>query len=205
MCGRHDLKRHLHCAEQQVCPSNLTKYCACYGKWLSWLILVPRETLFTMRGATGVTIQPHQILRLPRKMTLMIDPRHVWNVISTARSISNYPATETNSMITSKPRRHTDAAHAFSCSPGSSKKQPQRHQEVLLQHPLYPQLNVEVSYNGRPRLLKWLFFLKAVVYTRCAQHWVGGRGARRAPFDRVCVGGCFFWRTRYCNCQFAFV
>ena len=23
-----------------------------------------------MRGATGVTIQPHQILRLPRKMTL---------------------------------------------------------------------------------------------------------------------------------------
>ena len=77
------------------------------------------------------------------------------------------------------------------------KKQPHRHQEVLLQHPLYPQLNVEVSYNGRPRLLKWLFFLKAVVYTRCAQHWVGGRGARTAPFDRVCVGGCFFWRTRY--------
>ena len=77
------------------------------------------------------------------------------------------------------------------------KKQPHRHQEVLLQHPLHPQLNVEVSYNGRPRLLKWLFFLKAVVYTRCAQHWVGGRGARTAPFDRVCVGGCFFWRTRY--------
>ena len=42
--------------------------------------------------------------------------------------------------------------------PGSSKKQPHRHQEVLLQHPLHPQLNVEVSYKGRPRLLKWLFF-----------------------------------------------
>ena len=81
------------------------------------------------------------------------------------------------------------------------KKQPHRHQEVLLQHPLYPQLNVEVSYNGRPRLLKWLFFLKAVVYTRCAQHWVGGRGARTAPFDRVCVGGCFFWRTRTTSCD----
>ena len=50
------------------------------------------------------------------------------------------------------------------------KTQPHRHQEVLLQHPLHPQLNVEVSYKGRPRLLKWLFFLKAVVYTRCAQH-----------------------------------
>ena len=81
------------------------------------------------------------------------------------------------------------------------KKQPHRHQEVLLQHPLHPQLNVEVSNNGRPRLLKWLFFLKAVVYTRCAQHWVGGRGARTAPFDRVCVGGCFFWRTRTTSCD----
>ena len=28
-----------------------------------------------MRGAEGVTIQLHQILRLPRKMNLMIDPR----------------------------------------------------------------------------------------------------------------------------------
>ena len=40
---------------------------------------------FTLRGATGVTIQPHQILRLPRKMTLMIDTRHTWNVIITLR------------------------------------------------------------------------------------------------------------------------
>ena len=81
------------------------------------------------------------------------------------------------------------------------KKQPHRHQEVLLQHPLHPQLNVEVSYNERPGLLKWLFFLKAVVYTRCAQHWIGGRGARTAPYDRVCVGGCFFWRTRTTSCD----
>ena len=32
---------------------------------------------FARRGATGVTLQPHQILRLPRKMTLMIDPSHI--------------------------------------------------------------------------------------------------------------------------------
>ena len=64
------MKRHLQCAEQQVSPSNLTKYCACHAKWLLCLILVTYETSFTLRGATGVTIQPHQILRLPRKMTL---------------------------------------------------------------------------------------------------------------------------------------
>ena len=64
------MKRHLECAEQQVSPSNLTKYCACHTEWLACLIVVTYETSFTMRGATGVTIQPRQILRLPRKMTL---------------------------------------------------------------------------------------------------------------------------------------
>ena len=41
------------------------------------LIRVTYETSFTRRGATRVTLQPHQILRLPRKMNLMIDPRHI--------------------------------------------------------------------------------------------------------------------------------
>ena len=48
--------------------------------------LVTHETLFTMRGATSVIVQTHQILRLPRKMNLMIDPWHKWNVIYNARS-----------------------------------------------------------------------------------------------------------------------
>ena len=39
-------------------------------KWISWLILDTNETLFTMRGATCVIVQTHQILRLPRKMTV---------------------------------------------------------------------------------------------------------------------------------------
>ena len=64
------MKRYLQCAEQQVSLSKLTKYCACHAKWISWLILVTHETLFTMRGATSVLVQTHQILRLPRKMTL---------------------------------------------------------------------------------------------------------------------------------------
>ena len=34
-----------------------------------------------LRLPRKVTLQLHQILRLPRKMHLMIDPRHIWNVI----------------------------------------------------------------------------------------------------------------------------
>ena len=80
------MKRYLQCAEQHASLSKLTKYCACHEKWISWLILDTNETLFTMRGATCVIVQTHQILRLPRKMNLMIDPWHKWNVIYNARS-----------------------------------------------------------------------------------------------------------------------
>ena len=64
------MKRYLQCAEKQVSLSKLTKYCACHEKWISWLILVTHETLFTMPGVTSVIVQTHQILRLPRKMTV---------------------------------------------------------------------------------------------------------------------------------------
>ena len=74
------------CACHEKWHFNFTKYCACHEKWISWLILVTDETLFTMRGATSVIVQTHQILRLPRKMNLMIDPWHKWNVIYNARS-----------------------------------------------------------------------------------------------------------------------
>ena len=49
-----------------------------------------------MRGATGITLQPHQILRLPCKRSVMIDPSLVWNVIYNARSDRNHPATSPN-------------------------------------------------------------------------------------------------------------
>ena len=68
------MKRHLQCAEQQSTPSNFPKYCACHAKWISWLIHITYETSFTMRGATVNTLQPHQILRLPRK-------RNVWLIL----------------------------------------------------------------------------------------------------------------------------
>ena len=91
------MKRYLQCVEQQRCLSNITHYCACHAKWLSWLILVTYETLITLRGATKVTFQHHQILRLPRKLALMIDPRHIWNLIYNARSNRGYPPTSSNS------------------------------------------------------------------------------------------------------------
>ena len=51
---------------------------------------------FTMRVAKRVTLQLHQILHLPRKMNLMIDPRHIWNVIYNARSNRHQPPTSPN-------------------------------------------------------------------------------------------------------------
>ena len=90
------MKRHLQCAEQESSPSNLTKYCACHAKWIWWLIRITYETSFTMRGATGITLQPHQILRQPRKMNLMIDPHRICNVIYNARSNRHHPPTSPN-------------------------------------------------------------------------------------------------------------
>ena len=90
------MKRHLQCAEQQASPSNVTKYCACHVKRVSSLILVTYETSFTMRGATSITLQPHQMLPLPRKMIRIIDCRRIWNVIYNARSNRHHPPTSPN-------------------------------------------------------------------------------------------------------------
>ena len=65
------MKRHLQRAEQQESPSNLTKYCACHARWISWMIRVTYETSFGMRGASKVTLQTRQVLRLPRKTNRM--------------------------------------------------------------------------------------------------------------------------------------
>ena len=90
------MKRHLQCAEQEASPSNFTKYCACHAKWISRLIRITYETSFTMRGATSINLRPHQILRLPRKMNVMIEPHHRWNVIYNARSNRHQPPTSPN-------------------------------------------------------------------------------------------------------------
>ena len=100
------MKRHLQCAEQQESSPNFTKYCACHAKWISWLIRITYETSFTMRGTSKVTLQPHQILRLPRKMNLMIDPRHIWNVIYNARSNKLHTTTSPNTAPATQNESH---------------------------------------------------------------------------------------------------
>ena len=90
------MKHHLQCAEQQRCFSDITADCACHTKWLSWLIRMTHETSFTMRGATEAFLRHHRRLRLPHKMTLMIDPHDTWNVIYNARSNRGVSPTSPN-------------------------------------------------------------------------------------------------------------
>ena len=58
--------------------------------------------LFTIRGATGLIRQRHQILHLPRHMTLMSDVRHIWNVIYNVRSNKSHPPTSPNAAPATK-------------------------------------------------------------------------------------------------------
>ena len=94
-----------YCACHEKWHLNFTKYCACHEKRISWLILVTHETLFTMRGATSVIVQTHQILRLPRKMNLMIDPWHKWNVKYNARSNMRHSPNSPNTAPATKNER----------------------------------------------------------------------------------------------------
>ena len=73
---------------------------------LSWLIRVTYETLFTMRGTTEVLLQNLRMLRLPRKMTLMIDPHHIWNVSYNARSNRDVSPTSPNTAPATKSNSH---------------------------------------------------------------------------------------------------
>ena len=66
------------------CPNSPNTAPATKNESHDWSL--SHETLFTMRGVTSVIVQTHQILRLPRKMNLMIDPCHKLNVIYNARS-----------------------------------------------------------------------------------------------------------------------
>ena len=96
------MRPHLQCAEQQVSRSNLTKCCACHAERLTCLIIITYETSFAMRKATGVTIQPHQILRLSRRETHILSHHHIWNVIYNARSNMCHHPTSPNTAPATK-------------------------------------------------------------------------------------------------------
>ena len=91
-----------NCACHKKWHCHFTKYCACRAKWLSWSNLCTHETLFTMREATHAIVEPHQILRLPQKMILMIKPLHTWNVIYNAQSNRCHPPTSPNTAPATK-------------------------------------------------------------------------------------------------------
>ena len=50
------------------------------------LLCTTSQYYSVLRGATRVTVQLHQILRLPRKMNVINDLRHIWKLISNAWS-----------------------------------------------------------------------------------------------------------------------
>ena len=101
------MTRYLQCAEQQESASNFTKYCVCHAKWISWSIRDTPETLFTMRGTTGGILQHHQILRLPRKMTLQnfrnISPKHMKRQLQCATDPSWIRPWSENETVTPQP------------------------------------------------------------------------------------------------------
>ena len=73
-----------------------------------------------MRGATVHGLQPHQILRLPRKvkhelhqmlrrphkMWIMVDPHPICNVISNARGNRQHPPTSPNTAPAAQKESH---------------------------------------------------------------------------------------------------
>ena len=111
------MKPHFQCAEQQLSPSNLPKYYACHAERLTCFILITYETSFTMRGATVVARQPHQVLR-HEKWHCKISKKafeNRWNVISNAGPIR--PWSENNPRIKPTVRNPPRNRGYFSSSP----------------------------------------------------------------------------------------
>ena len=62
-----------------------TKYYSSTTKYYSVLQSTTPVLLLTLRGATGVIVQSHRILSLPRKVTLVIDARRIYETSFTMR------------------------------------------------------------------------------------------------------------------------
>ena len=164
------MERLLKYVEQQDSSSNLTEYCACHVKWLSWLILLAFETSLTLRGATGITLQPHQILHLPSKQTRMIDSRHIWNIIYNARSNRQYHQTSPNTAPATK-----NCTHDWSAS------HMKYHLQCAEQQESPSNLNKYCACHA-----KWLSWLILLTYeTSCAIS--GATGITLQPHQIVCL------------------
>ena len=67
---------------------------------LHQVLRLPRKVTLdlhqVLRLPRKVTLELHQVLRLPHRMTRRLDPRHIWNVISNARSNKCHPPNSPN-------------------------------------------------------------------------------------------------------------
>ena len=63
-----------------------------------------------LRLPRKVTLHLHQILPLPRKMNLMIDPHQIWNVIYNARSNQSHPPTAANTAPATQSHSHDSSS-----------------------------------------------------------------------------------------------
>ena len=107
----------------------------CTTKYYNVLLRYYFETSLTMRGASKVTLQPHQIRRLPRKMNVINDLRDMWTFISNARRKWSHPATSSNTApATQNASQQWSASHMerhFQCAE-SGKVSLQTHQILRL-------------------------------------------------------------------------
>ena len=87
------MKRHFQYVEQVKSPSNITKYCACHAKCMSSLICVTYETSLPMRGASQVTLQPHQIVRRRRYLQAPDFSGNSLNASANRKTIRTHPTT----------------------------------------------------------------------------------------------------------------
>ena len=97
------MKPHFQCVRQVKSPSNLTKYCTCQAKWMSSMICVTYEISFPLRAASQVTLQPHQILRLPRNLEAQDFSGYSLNASANRKTIRGYPRISEDKIVISHP------------------------------------------------------------------------------------------------------
>jgi len=147
--------------------SSTTPVLHCTTKYHSWLILVtyemsftlarlprrkthmlfPRHIWNTMRGATGATIQPHQILPLPGKMTLRnLKQVKRWKVFYNAGTIKHDPSLDAACSILPTAIANRALSPSFGKLEGTSR--PGFSPQKGTNHGF-------VKHNGRQRLRMW--------------------------------------------------
>ena len=94
------IKRHLHCAQQQTSPSNVTKYCACHEKWHpkkwkrpaenGWSVIYNGGRFELDPGVIRTRTRHLAPARSPRLLFEILETHFVWN-ITTLRALALYP------------------------------------------------------------------------------------------------------------------